>query len=166
MHSEVVALPEMKTKVYPCPGSEDGAIGEYRTDEELALLDEFSASGYLEQYHEALLTGNKDLLSSLITDQAVYVAERFGKGSQQRKADVLSTFGAKKVVNVKHHSRDHVRFIPVGGDTIVMTGNSTSQFTYNGQSSNGPRIFAQSYMKIDGRWQCFIHAIMDYDGFL
>ena len=35
-----------------------------------------------------------------------------------------------------------------------------------GQDSRGPRFFAQSYMKLDGRWQCFIHAIMDYDGLL
>lgn len=154
------------TKVYPIPGAPEGAVGEYVTEEQLRVLEDFHESGYLESYHQALLTGDKELLGSLITDQAVYVAERFGRGQQQGKADVLATFGEKKVVNVSAHTRDHVRLIPVGDNTIVMTGNSTSVFTYNGQDSRGPRFFAQSYMKLDGRWQCFIHAIMDYDGLL
>lgn len=161
-----MASTTIKTKIYPIPGAEEGAVGEYETEEQLAVLEDFHESGYLEKYHEALLTGDKELLSSLITDQTVYVAERFGRGQQQSKADVLATFGTKKVVNVKHHTRDHVRLIPVGTNTVVMTGNSTSLFTYQGQESRGPRFFAQAYMKLDGRWQCFIHAIMDYDGLL
>jgi hypothetical protein len=156
----------IKTKIYPIPGAAEGAVGEYQTDDELRVLDDFQDSGYLEDYHRAVLTGDRELFERLLTDQAVYVAERFGKGQRHSKADHLASFGKKEVVDVKEHTRDHVRLIPVGGDTVVMTGNSTSVFNYKGQTSRGPRIFAQAYMKLDGRWQCFIHAIMDYDGML
>lgn len=157
---------EVKTKVYPIPGAAEGAIGEYTTDEGLRTLDEFHESGYLQRYHDALLTGDREAFDSLISDQAVYVAERFGKGQLQTKADVMATFGTKKVLNVRAHTRDHVRLIPFGGDTVLMTGNSTSEFTYQGRTSRGPRIFAQAYMKLEGRWQCFTHSIMDYEGWL
>jgi hypothetical protein len=164
--TEEITIGEVRTKVYPIPGSPDGAIGEYRNEAELRLLDEFQESGYLEDYHQAVLTGDRDLFDRLIAAGAVYVAERFGRGQRQRKADVLGTFGAKEVVNVKAHKRHDVKLIPFGDDTIVMTGISTSEFTWQGKQSNGPRIFAQSYKKIDGQFQCFIHSIMDYDGWL
>ncbi|MDT4947098.1 MAG: hypothetical protein QOH14_3831 [Pseudonocardiales bacterium] len=157
---------DVKTKIYPIPGAAEGAVGEYTTDEGLRVLDDFHESGYLVRYHDALLTGDREAFDDLISDQTVYVAERFGKGQTQTKADVMATFGTKKVVNVAAHTRDHCRLIPVGSDTVVMTGRSTSEFTYRGRTSRGPRIFAQAYMRLDGRWQCFIHSIMDYDGWL
>ena len=156
----------MRTKVYPIPGAADGALAEFETDEQLRVLDDFHESGYLVQYHEAVLTGNIELFDRLIADQAVYVAERFGKGELLTKTDNLAKHRGRKITKVAEHTRDHVRLRAFGDNAVVMNGNSTSVLTYKGQESRGPRLFAQTYMKLDGRWQIVLHAIMDYDGVL
>lgn len=156
---------ELKSKAYRIPGSITDAHGFYETDDELKLLDEFLLeSRFLERYHDAILNNDKAEFERLINNKAVYVAERLGKGEDHRKSDVLAHFGEKKVLKVKHHTRHQVKFYPFGGNTVCMTGFSTSYFELNGMSSNGPRIFCVTYMKLDGRWQCATHSIMDFDG--
>lgn len=154
------------TKVYPVPGAAEGGVAEFETPEELKVLDDFFQSKYLEQYDQALLTNDKAALDRMIADHAVYVGERFGKGEHLGKAGVLASFGDKKVVSVSAHTRDHIRFRAWGKDAVLMTGNSTSVLTIQGKPSRTNRLFAQVYMKIDGRWQCTLHSIMDYDGLL
>lgn len=155
----------LKTKAYRIAASVEDATGYYETEDELKLLDDFLIeSRYLDRYHEAILNNDKPEFDKLIADQAVYVAERLGKAEDHRKADVLAHFGEKAVMKVAHHTRNNVKFYPFGGNTVVMTGYSTSRFEYKGQVSHGPRIFAITYMKLNGQWQCAVHAIMDYDG--
>jgi hypothetical protein len=155
-----------QTKVYPIPGAVEGGVGEFETQEELKVLDDFIQSKYLEKYDQALLTNDKDALDRMIADHAVWVAERFGKGEHLTKAGVLASFGDKKVVSVSAHTRDHIRLRAWGRDAVLMTGNSTSVLTLQGKPSRTNRLFAQIYMKLDGRWQCTLHTIMDYDGLL
>jgi ketosteroid isomerase-like protein len=154
------------TKVYAIAGAPAGAVGEYETPDQLKVLDEFIQSKYLEKYDQALLTNDKAALDSMIADHAVWVSERFGKGEHLDKAGVLATFGDKKVVSVAVHVRDHVRLRAMGPDEILMTGNSSSVLKLQGKQSRTNRLFAQIYKKIDGRWQCTLHSIMDYDGLL
>jgi len=155
---------ELKSKAYREPCSVEDSYGYYQTEEELKLIDDFIESRYLERYHNAILNNDKAEFDQLINDKAVYVAERLGKGEDQRKADVLGHLGEKSVMKVRNHSRHGVKFYPHGGNVIVMTGFSTSSFHLYGITSNGPRIFNNVYMKVDGRWQCIAHAIMDFDG--
>lgn len=155
-----------QTKVYPIPGAPDGAIGAYETPEQLKLLEEFHQSKLLEKFDQALLTNDKAALDHMISDHVVWTGERFGKGENLTKAGVLASFGEKKAVSVSAHTRDHVRLRVVGTDSVLMTGNSTSVLTIQGKLSHTNRLFAVVYTKLDGRWQCTLHTIMDYDGLL
>jgi len=155
-----------KTKVYQIPGAANGAVGEYETEDQLKLLEDFDQSKYLEEYDHAVLTNDKRAFDRLIADRAVYVGERFGQGENLDKAGVLSSFGEKNVIRVSKHTRDHVRLRAFGKDTVIMTGNSTSVLTINGKLSEGTRLFANTYMKLDGRWQCVVHTVVDYKGLL
>jgi len=128
-------------------------------------LDDFAQAKVLERFHQALLNNDKAVLDDMIADQVIWVAERFGKGENLSKAQVLAHFGSKKEVKVEEHTRDHVR-LTAFANTVVMTGNSTSVMKYKGQVSRGPRLFAIVYGKQNGRWQVLVHSIMDYDGML
>jgi hypothetical protein len=159
---------EVRTKVYPIPAAADGALGEYTSEEELALLDDFAAYEYLAKYDQAVKTNDRELFDLLVADQAIYVAERFGRGARLSKTEFMTTFGDAKPtgVHVTHHTHDNVRLRAFGGNTVVQIGNSTSLLTYKGQISRGPRLFAVTYMKLDGRWQCVVHTTMEYSGWL
>ena len=155
----------IQTKVYSIPTAPD-AVGEYENPEQLKVLEDFIGSKYLVKYDEALKTNDKQAFESMVADQAVYVAERFGKGQLQSKADFLASFGEKKVVHVFEHKADHVRLRVFGDNAVLMTGNSTSTLSYKGEKSQTSRLFEIMYMKLDGRWQLVSHSIMDYNGML
>jgi len=157
------SAPVTKQKVYQIEGMDD-VVGEYETEEELAVLDDFHASRFLANYHEALLANDKAALDLMVADHTVYVAERFGKGEKQSKADFLGTFGEKRVVTVKKHTAEGTTLRAYGGNMVLKVGISNSDIVYKGLPSKGPRIFAIAYMKLDGRWQCVVHTIMDFDG--
>lgn len=163
--ASVRAQTTLHTKAYSVPTSPD-ATGEYETEEQLKVLDDFIGSKYLVNYDKALKTNDKQAFERMVADQAVYTAERFGKGQTQTKADFLASFGEKNVVHVFAHKADHVRLRVFGDNAVLMTGNSTSTLSYQGQMSHTSRIFAIMYMKLDGRWQLVSHSIMDYNGML
>jgi Domain of unknown function (DUF4440) len=157
---------QVHTKRYQIAGAIQGATGEYETPAQLQLLDDFDQSKFLDKYDHALLTNDRAALNDMIADRVVWVSERFGKGEDLTKKGVLASFGQKKVISVAAHNRDHVLLRVFGNNTIVMTGNSTSVLTYQDKVSKSNRLFATVYMKLDGRWQCTVHTIMDYDGLL
>jgi hypothetical protein len=150
---------------FSIPGSVEEATAEVDTPESRAVLEDFRKSKILARFHEALLTNDTKVLDELIADHVVWVAERFGKGENLTKAQVLAHFGSKKSVRVDDHSRDHVHF-SVFSNAVAMTGNSTSLMQYKGQTSHGPRLFAIVFVKEAGQWRVAVHSIMDYDGFL
>jgi hypothetical protein len=156
----------IQTKHYRLAGAVNGVVGEYETKEQLSVLDDFDQSKFLEKFDSALLTNDRAALSQLIADRVVWVSERFGKGEDLTKDGVLASFGERKVVSVATHTRDHVLLRVFGTNTVVMTGNSTSVLTYENKVSRSNRLFATVYMKLNGRWQCTLHSIMDYDGLL
>jgi len=156
---------EKKIIKYSVPGSAQDAIAEVQSKQAQEVLDDFAQAQVLERFHQALLNNDRDVLNAMIADQVVWVAERFGKGENLTKEQVLAHFGSKKEVRVDEHTRDHVRLSSFG-NIVVMTGNSTSVMKYKGQVSRGPRLFAIVFAKQDGRWQVLVHSIMDYDGML
>jgi methylaspartate ammonia-lyase len=156
---------EKKIVKYSVPGASEEAVAEVQSKEAQELLDDFAQAKVLERFHQALLNNDKAVLDDMIADQVIWVAERFGKGENLSKAQVLAHFGSKKEVKVEEHTRDHVR-LTAFANTVVMTGNSTSVMKYKGQVSRGPRLFAIVYGKQNGRWQVLVHSIMDYDGML
>jgi hypothetical protein len=164
--SFAMAQSTIKTKHYQIAGATNGATGEYENAQQLEVLDDFHKSEYLAKYDNALLTNDKAALDQMISDRVVWVSERFGKGESLTKDKVLASFGEKKVISVAKHNRDHVVLRVFGNNSVVMSGNSTSVLTYQGKLSHSNRLFASVYMKLDGRWQCTLHTIMDYDGLL
>ena len=156
----------VQTKHYKIAGATNGATGEYESTEQLRVLDDFDQSQFLNRFDHALLTNDRNALSQMISDRVVWVSERFGQGENLDKEGVLASFGQKKVISVASHNRDHVLLRIFGNNTVVMTGNSTSILTYQNKESKSNRLFATVYMKLDGRWQCTVHTIMDYDGLL
>jgi len=153
-------------KVYRDPAGGNPVVVIGATKEQLKILDDFMESEFLEHYHHALLTNDRAALDRMVADNAVYVAERFGKGEMQNKAQFLAHFGDEKVVHVYAHVRRNVQLRAFGNNTVVLTGISTSRLTYNGKLSTGPRVFGIVYMKLGGRWQLVLHSIMDYKGML
>jgi len=161
-----------KEKRYPIPTNPDqDAIGEYETDEQLAVLDDFHASGFLVWYHEALESGDREALDRGNAERSVWVHERFLQGERQTKEGFLSKFGDKKTgVDVKRHTAQDARLICLGepdsGYIIIYTGQSNSEFVVkaDGRVSHGPRLFCNVFMKLGGRWQQVVHTIMDFNG--
>jgi len=154
------------TKVYPIPTEADGAVAEYEIPEQLKVLDDFISSGFLVKYDKALKENDREAFDRMIADQALYVDERFGKGEYLTKAGFMNTFGEKKVIHVFVHRTDHARLRAFGDNAVLFSGQSTSVLTYHGKMSNSSRLFANVYMKLDGRWQLVSHCIMDYNGLL
>jgi hypothetical protein len=157
---------KVEVKHYAIAGAPDGAVGEYQTPQQLKVLDDFDQSRFLERFDHALLTNDRAALDDMISDRVIWVSERFGKGEDLDKEGVLSSFGSKKVISVASHTRDHVLLRVFGDNAVMMTGDSTSVLTYQDKTSRSSRLFATVYMKLDGRWQCTLHTIMDYDGLL
>jgi len=153
----------LRTKVYPVDGM-DPVVGEYETEEELAVLDDFHEARYLANYHEALLNNDRDAFDQMVHDRTVYVAERFGQGEIHSKSDFMARFGERKAVKVNKHTAENTTLRAFGGNMVLKVGISNSDIIYKGRESKGPRIFAIAYMKIDGRWQCVCHTIMDFNG--
>src|ERR1051326_3775699 len=100
---------EKRIVKYSVPGSSEEAIAEVQSKEAQEVLDDFAQAKVLERFHQALLNNDKAVLDDMIADQVIWVAERFGKGENLTKAQVLAHFGSKKEVKVDEHTRDHVR---------------------------------------------------------
>lgn len=152
-----------KTEIvkYPVPGSED-AVGLVSTEGERKVLDDFYKSKVLVAEHEASITNNADIFASLTDDRIVNNDERFGRG-------VILTKSAW-VLNVRtgghhtlQHTHDHVRLLAFGGNTVVVTGHSTTVMHYGGKLAAGPRLITEVWVKINGRWQMIVHAASDLE---
>ena len=155
---------EKKVEVvkYPVPGSED-ATGEVESKEARKVLDDFYQSKVQEELHQAALTNDEDALDRIIADQQVTNDERFGRGEILTKAQVLADLRNGRQ-HVDKHKHDHVRLVAFGGNTVVLTGRSTSTLHHDGKLSNGPRLLTEVWVKMDGRWQRVVHAMSDLDG--
>jgi ketosteroid isomerase-like protein len=49
----------------------------------------------------------------------------------------------------------------VFGDTVLVTGHSTSVLMYKGKRFDAPRLFTDVYVKMDGRWQLVGHHVSE-----
>jgi hypothetical protein len=105
--------------------------------------------------------GDRELLASTLAPDFVMLAERFGTGYWQDKAQslVVRTGSTEKLVNtsIDHRITVHV----YNGDTVILTGMSYTVLTYNGKLSKVPRQFMFVYAKVDGRWLAVSKAIAD-----
>jgi len=144
---------------YPVAGSDD-ATGEIQTPEDRELLDDFYRSKVQEQLHQAAITNDADKFDSLLAPRMTWIAERFGKGVTLTKAQVLDDLRSGNLhVNTQSHS--HVRLVVIGNSTVAVTGISYSKLIYQGKISEGPRMFAEVWVRLGSTWQMVAHHVSD-----
>jgi len=101
-----------------------------------------------EERMKALQTVDVAVLDRIYSDTLVYTSERGQVLTKaQRLADLQS--GKRRFNSVVH---DDVR-VDVYGDTVIITGHSTSSLVYNGQTATTPRRFVYVYVKQGGQWR-------------
>jgi hypothetical protein len=105
--------------------------------------------------------GDRELLASTLAPDFLMIAERFGTGYWQDKAQSLlvRTGPTEKMVNasIDHRITVHV----YNGDTVILTGISYTVLTYEGKLSKVTRQFMFVYAKVNGRWLSVSKAIAD-----
>jgi len=111
-------------------------------------------------YDEATKTGNADARAPLFNDNMLCVSERFGRGETLDKAQVMDLYRSGKLKNISY-AHDNIRLQAFGGNTVVMTGRSTTILRYKGKLSKGPRLFTFVLVKLDGQWQIAAQHISD-----
>jgi hypothetical protein len=88
-------------------------------------------------YDQATKTGNADARAPLFNDNMLCVSERFGRGETLDKAQVMDLYRSGKLKNISY-AHDNIRMQAFGGNTVVMTGRSTTILRYKGKLSKGP----------------------------
>jgi hypothetical protein len=111
-------------------------------------------------YDQATKTGNADARAPLFNDQMLCVSERFGRGETLNKAEVMDLYRSGKLKNISY-AHDNIRLQAFGGNTVVMTGRSTTILRYKGKLSKGPRLFTFVFVKLNGQWQIAAQHISD-----
>jgi hypothetical protein len=94
-------------------------------------------------YDEATKTGNADARAPLFNDNMLCVSERFGRGETLDKAQVMDLYRSGKLKNISY-AHDNIRMHAFGGNTVVMTGRSTTILRYKGKLSKGPRSLSEN----------------------
>jgi hypothetical protein len=140
---------------YPLPGSED-TVGEVESKEARKVLDDIYQSKVLETQSHA--SNDIEASDRLMAGQSVRISERSGVGERLTKAQVLadSKSGFNHMDHLKH---DHIRLIAFGENTVIVTGHSSSTMHYNGKVDSADRVFGDTWVKLNGRWQLAEHCV-------
>ena len=108
---------------------------------------------------QALKSNDPAVIAPFYADDFLLTTERFGKGLVLNKTQFL----ALKRSNQQNDARNvHDNVVArVYGNTVVLTGHSTSILRYKGKLSKGPRLFTFVWVKQDGRWQLVAGHVSD-----
>ena len=141
------------------PGVED-RVGEVETEEERKVLDDFYQSKAEDEFNQARRRNDMTTQGRFLADQLVWVTERLGTGERLTKAQVLGDSRSGHTIHVGNKAViDHIRLVAFGANTVVESGRSLSHLTYGGKDDNDPRVFTNTWVKKDGRWQIVAHSI-------
>jgi hypothetical protein len=153
------ATTEKKIEIvkYPLPGSED-TVGEAETKEARKVLDDFYQSNVLQLSAQASPSNDASARGRLMADHFIQVSERFGIGERLTKAQVLADTQSGNM-HMDHLKHDHIRLIAFGENTVVVTGHSSSSLHYNGKVDTADRVFGDTWVKLNGRWQQVEHCV-------
>jgi ketosteroid isomerase-like protein len=122
-----------------------------------ALSAEEKAVVKVEQELEKALAANDiAALDRIYSTDFAYTNETGELIAKRQLLEQLQS-GKHKVNSVKH---EDVRLHSYG-NTVVMTGTSTSTIGYRGNVTSGPRRFTNVFIKQDGRWQLAAHQVTD-----
>ena len=126
------------------------------TRERAATAEEKEVLKTESELEHALELGDTQVLDRVYADDFSYTN---ASGELLSKAELLADLrtGNHKVASVSH---DDIR-MHTYGNTVVMTGISTSTFRYKGVVTSGPRRFTNVYIKQDGGWRLVVHHVTD-----
>jgi hypothetical protein len=110
-----------------------------------------------DEVNRAIEKSDTAVLDRLYGDEMVWMA----RGDVLNKAQVLAAFRSGKLAasNGKViHDDIHTH---IYGNTVVVTGRSIIEVTYEGEAFKGPRRFIQVYVNQNGQWRQVVHAVME-----
>ncbi|PYU19922.1 MAG: hypothetical protein DMG30_22795 [Acidobacteria bacterium] len=152
-----VITEKMEIVKYSLPGSED-TVGEVETKEARKVLDDFYQSKVLQMGAEASPSNDVGARGRLMADHFIQVSERFGIGERLTKAQVLADTESGHM-HMDHLKHDHIRLVAFGDNVVVVTGHSSSALHYNGKVDTADRVFGDTWVKLNGRWQQVEHCV-------
>lgn len=101
---------------------------------------------------QALQQRDVAVLDRIYSDQLVFVNTR---GQKFTKAQRLADLGAGKVEYFSYNQEGYDYH--VYGDTVVMTGRTSSVVKFQGRVNKIPRLFTNIYVKTGGQWRLVAH---------
>ena len=101
---------------------------------------------------KALQERDVALLDKIYSDQLVFVNTR---GQKFTKAQRLADLGAGKVEYFSYNQEGFSYH--VYGDTVVMTGRTSSVVKFQGRVNKIPRLFTNIYVRTGGQWRLVAH---------
>ena len=104
---------------------------------------------------EAVARGDIATLDRIYSDELSFSA----RGELLTKAQVLENIKSGRFDNKVPIHKDIKAH--VFGDTVVLTGYSTSIVHYKGKETRGPRWFTNVYIKRNGQWQMVVHSVVE-----
>lgn len=107
------------------------------------------------QFDAAREAKDRATMESILADGLTWIA----RGDRLNKSQVIADVLASNL-HFKYFAHDSVA-ATVFGDTVVITGHSTSILEYKGKQYDAPRLFTDVYVKMNGRWQMAAHQVSD-----
>ena len=108
-----------------------------------------------DELNQAIMTKDRATLERLFSDRLSWIARGDRLNKEQAIEDAVSGN-----LTFKSFAHDSI-IVNVFGDTVVMSGHSTSDLIYKGKEQNNPRLFTNVYVKTAGRWQMVSHQVSD-----
>jgi len=123
-----------------------------RAQDEAAKAEVLKVSA---RFDEARAAKDRATLESILADGLSWTA----RGDRLNKAQVIADILTSNL-HFKSFAHDSVT-AKTFGNTVVVTGHSTSVLEYKGKLFDAPRLFTDVYVKMDGRWQLVVHHVSD-----
>src|SRR5579871_1593675 len=132
------------------------AIGVVHAGNSTADADEIAKQEVIkvdDAFNKAVVNKDGPALQQILADKLSWVA----RGDRLTKPKVISDITTENL-HFKSLTHDDLLF-NVFGDTVVVTGHSSSVLEYKGKTYTTPRLFTTVYMKLDGHWQMVAHQV-------
>jgi hypothetical protein len=107
------------------------------------------------QFDAAREAKDRATIERILADGLAWTA----RGDRLNKAQVIADIFSNNL-HFKYFAHDNVT-ARAFGNTVVVTGHSTSVLEYKGKLFDAPRLFTDVYVKMDGRWQMVVHHVSD-----
>ena len=147
--TRVLTVPSMLVALTGFVWTQEATAGE---SDEAAKAEVLKVSA---QFDEARSAKDRATLERILADGLSWTA----RGDRLSKAQVIADIFAD-TLHFKVFAHDNVAARSFG-NTVVVTGHSTSVLEYKGKLFDAPRLFTDVYAKMDGRWQLVVHDVFD-----